>query len=69
MFRQRTLNNCPKTILMQGRRAVEVHGKAERNSSVLRRVLNVQIQVASCVDELRLFQTVCITAADFRKGI
>ena len=25
MFRQRTINNCPRTILMQGRRAVDVH--------------------------------------------
>ena len=25
MFQQRTINNCPRTILMQGRRAVEVH--------------------------------------------
>ena len=61
---------------MQGRRAVNVHWKAERNSSILRRVLNVPILVASRVDELRLFQMVGaakqklhLAAADFRKGI
>ena len=61
---------------MQGRRAVEVHWKAELNNSVLRRVLNVPMLVASRVDDLRLFQMVGaakqklrLAAADFRKGI
>ena len=58
IVRQRTLNNCSRTILMQGRTAVEVHWKAEMNKSVLRRDLNVPIKVASRVDELRLFQMV-----------
>ena len=76
MFRQRTINNCPKTILMQGRRAVVVHWKAKRNSSVLRRVLNIPILDASLVNELGLFQMVGaakqklrLAAADFRRGI
>ena len=61
---------------MQGRRAVEVHWKAELNNSVLRRVLNVPILVASRVDELRLFQIVGaakqklrLAAADFEKEL
>ena len=58
MFQQRTINYYPRMILMQERRAVDVHWKAERNSSVLRRVLNVPIEFASRVDELRLFQMV-----------
>ena len=60
---------------MQGGRAVGVHWKAEKNSSVLRRVLNVPIEVASLVDKLRLFQMVGaakqklrLAAADFRNG-
>ena len=64
LFRQRTIN--PRTIqsiLMQGRRALDVYWKAKRNSSVLRSVLNVLIEVASLVDELRRFQMVVI---DFR---
>ena len=32
MFWQRTINYYPRTILMQGRRVVDVHWKAERNS-------------------------------------
>ena len=55
---------------------MDVHSKAERKNSVLRRVLNVPILVASRVDELRLFQTVGaakaklrLAAADFQKGI
>ena len=61
---------------MRGRRAVDVHSKAELNNSVLKRVVNVPILVASRVDELRLFQMVGaakqklrLAAADFRKGI
>ena len=50
MFWQRTINYYPRKILVQGRRAVDVHWKAERNGSVLRRVLNVPIEVASSVD-------------------
>ena len=55
MFRQRTINYYPRTILMQEKRAVDVHWKAEKNSSILRRVWNVPIEVASRADELRLF--------------
>ena len=58
MFRQRTINYYPRTILMHGRRAVAVHWKAERNSSVFKRVLNAPIEAVSRVDELRLFQIV-----------
>ena len=61
---------------MHGRRAVAVHWKAERNSSVFKRVLNAPIEAVSRVDELRLFQIVGaakqklrLAAADFRNAI
>ena len=61
---------------MHERREVAVHSKAEKNSSVLKRVLNAPIEAASRVDELRLFQIVGAAkqklrpaAADFRNAI